>query len=173
MTQLSFLDTLFPPTPTFEPIRVISLHEPYAWAMREGHKSNETRTWPVHFRGVVAIHAAKEPFRPSNYRTSFLDLLDRCHFTPEQLLYRHIVAIGELVDCVRAEDIRDTLTATERGFGDYSDGRWIHVYRNVQPLLRPTFALGGQRWWWWTPTNADQLEFRDMIVTRAAGYGSV
>lgn len=40
-------------------IKALTLTEPWASLVATGHKKFETRGWQTHYRGVVAIHAAK------------------------------------------------------------------------------------------------------------------
>jgi ASCH domain len=39
-------------------VRVLSIQQPWAWAIVEGHKRVENRTWTTPYRGPVLIHAA-------------------------------------------------------------------------------------------------------------------
>ncbi|MEI6078297.1 MAG: ASCH domain-containing protein [Verrucomicrobiota bacterium] len=40
-------------------MKAISLRQPWAWLIIEGHKPIENRTWETKFRGDIQIHAAK------------------------------------------------------------------------------------------------------------------
>jgi ASCH domain len=38
----------------------ISILQPYAWLIVNGHKDIENRGWPTRFRGRILIHAGKK-----------------------------------------------------------------------------------------------------------------
>lgn len=40
-------------------MKAISIRQPWAWLIVQGHKNVENRQWPTRFRGQVLIHAAK------------------------------------------------------------------------------------------------------------------
>lgn len=119
-------------------MKILSLWQPWATFMAIGHKRNETRSWPTSYRGLLAIHAAKN--------TSALedadDILSEAGFDMEgrttvggtKWPLGKIVAVVRLVDCVRTEDIRDRLTKCERAMGDYSDGRFAWVTEDLKKL---------------------------------------
>ena len=39
-------------------MQVLSVRQPWAWAIARGHKAVENRTWDTTYRGVLAIHAS-------------------------------------------------------------------------------------------------------------------
>lgn len=41
------------------PIKALSIRQPWAWLIVNGHKDIENRTWVTRLRGSVLIHAAK------------------------------------------------------------------------------------------------------------------
>jgi hypothetical protein len=41
-------------------VKVLSVRQPWAWALIHGAKDVENRTWPTKHRGLVAIHAGKQ-----------------------------------------------------------------------------------------------------------------
>lgn len=40
-------------------MKALSIRQPWAWLIVNGHKHIENRTWPTRFRGPVLIHASK------------------------------------------------------------------------------------------------------------------
>ena len=40
--------------------RALSIQQPWAWLISNGHKDVENRNWPTKFRGAVLIHAGKK-----------------------------------------------------------------------------------------------------------------
>jgi hypothetical protein len=40
-------------------MKAISIRQPWAWLIVQGHKTIENRSWPTRLRGPVLIHASK------------------------------------------------------------------------------------------------------------------
>ena len=45
-------------------MKSISLHQPWASMIADGHKTIETRTWPTNYRGDLLICSTKKPVIP-------------------------------------------------------------------------------------------------------------
>lgn len=58
-----------------------------------------------------------------------------------------VIGTVELCGCVPVESIRDKISATERAFGDYSNGRWAWELKSPFVLSKPQPAKGKQGWW--------------------------
>jgi hypothetical protein len=108
--------------------KALCVEQPWAWAIIEGLKDVENRTWPTHHRGPLLIHAGLK------------DDLDGWHFLdqhgfalPVDPPSGGIIGVVDVVDCVR----------------DYPSiwapkGCWHWLLENPQPLpFRP--YTGGQR----------------------------
>jgi len=141
--------------------------------MAIGEKSIETRPWSTPYRGLVAIHAAKN--------LGSIDLVDEEPFSSalirrgyptykrygEQFVKKHalefgaIVAVGELADCVqigRADQSRiEDSSPDEYAFGNYEIGRFGWVFRNVRRLATPIPYRGQQGLWTLEPAIVDQI----------------
>jgi hypothetical protein len=112
--------------------------------MALGLKLNETRSWSTPYRGPLAIHAAKtrEVLNDEDYVD---DLLGNAGVIgPEETAVRStdwplgkIVAVVTLVDCVPTEEIRDGLSVRERAFGNYSDGRFAWITKDLRRIPNP------------------------------------
>lgn len=109
-------------------MKAISLWQPWATAMALGEKKIETRGWYTGHRGWLAIHAAKRWTREEKEIAE--DYLPEG--TPIPL--GAVVAVGKLIDCVRTEIIRDTLTPVERSWGSFTDGRFGWVFSEILPI---------------------------------------
>lgn len=128
----------------------LSLIEPWASLMVLGHKLIETRKWaPRQYKGAVAIHASlsKECTKPAYVA----DLCARAGlgpiFAPDYAWpYGKIVAAGELVSCVRTEEI-NVLTPQERALGDYTPGRRAWGFRDFWRLPEPIHCRGARSLW--------------------------
>ena len=123
-------------------IKVVSLWQPWAEAMRRKWKKNETRSWWCGHRGWLAIHAAKKKFNPNDYEPEFAHAVRSLDIWPDRLTYGAIVCIVWMTGCQRTEAIRQSLVqegvievdlnhptegrfvGTELFWGDYSDKRY-------------------------------------------------
>lgn len=136
-------------------MKAISLWQPWATAIAVGVKTIETRGWWTAHRGVLAIHAAKT--NTSELREFWdrkqCDALRAAGYAEFNALpFGAIVATCRLAECLRTRDI-DDLTLQERGWGDYSPGRYGWVLKDVVWLKTPVPARGAQQLWDWNDGN--------------------
>ena len=109
-------------------MKALSLTQPWATLVATGAKCVETRSWSTRYRGPLAIHAAKR-FPPSaRFFASTEHTLGRL---PRPVPLGAIIAIVDLVDVGRAEEVTLTISALERMYGDYSWGRYAWMLSNV------------------------------------------
>ncbi|BEP34282.1 hypothetical protein GmRootV59_12560 [Variovorax sp. V59] len=45
--------------PALAPMKALSIRQPWAWLIVNGHKDVENRTWSTRFRGEFLVHASK------------------------------------------------------------------------------------------------------------------
>lgn len=120
-------------------MKAISLWQPWATAMWIGIKQNETRSWPIAYRGDLVICAAKRP----------MDVVAR-----EMAEYIRQVAGPQVfqlgvalcvVEVVAVHHITETpRDNVEAALGDYSPGRFAWVTRNLRRLKKPIPVIGRQ-----------------------------
>jgi hypothetical protein len=81
-------------------MKALSIRQPYAWLIVNGHKDIENRTWPTNFRGRVLIHAgvtypkrdyADDAVAHRRYYGSYPERED---------MIGGIVGVATIVDCV-------------------------------------------------------------------------
>jgi hypothetical protein len=96
-------------------------------------KRIENRTWGTNYRGLVLIHAGKS--------RDWLDPDDEEEFPT--MVFGAVVAIANLVDCVRVEHLPDHLKANEHAHGPYC---WL--LDDVRPLATPIPWRGAQGLWY-------------------------
>lgn len=130
-------------------MKALSIMQPWAWLIVNGHKEIENRNWRCHYRGPILIHAGKKLDRDA-----FADLNEFRHPVhggdlppPIDPPFRYdlggIVGEAEIVDCV------------ERSDDPWFVGRFGIVLRNAKPLpfspckgalgfFVPTFEEAGQ-----------------------------
>ena len=78
-------------------MRALTVCQPWAWAIVDGRKSVENRTWRTDYRGPLAIHAGLS--------RAHLDAMesypDLSRWDDDDLVFGAIIGVVELVDCVR------------------------------------------------------------------------
>lgn len=83
-------------------MKALTILQPYAHLIRDRHKRVENRTWPTRYRGLIYIHAGKS--------RSMLDIENGMDVETEielsAMAFGAVVAIAELVDCLRIEEIQ-------------------------------------------------------------------
>lgn len=124
----------------------ISLWEPWASAIAHGFKQIETRAHRTNHRGPLAICAAR-----TKLHAGFIHEPAVCGFfqqvgivIPDHLAFGCIVAVANVVDCRRTEDLRSDLSRHEIHFGNYAAGRWGWILADVRRLKKPIPFRGNQ-----------------------------
>ena len=124
-------------------MKALSIMQPWAWLIVNGHKAIENRTWRCHYRGPILIHAGKKVDSDAHD-----DLTNRIHpVTGERQGFPEapigfferggIVGEAEIVDCI------------ERSDDPWFVGPFGIVLRNARPLpFRPCKGMLG----FFTPT---------------------
>lgn len=148
-------------------MKALTIRQPWAWAIAEGHKRIETRSRRTHFRGEIAIHAAKRwDWEVEPYVFAALIQL-RIPPTTTDAGYKalstmrqtagHVVATAELVDCFEITG-EEELSSTELELGDFTPGRFGWKLANVRPVS-PTYAATGKLGFWeWEDPRAKCVE---------------
>lgn len=130
----------------------ISLHQPWASLVAHGLKQYETRSWPIHYRGPLAIHATKR--KPTLYPDSQMHLIraviDMGFRTLGALPYGCVVCTVEVTDCLITDHAIKQLSPQEISFGNYAPGRFAWRLDNLQSIPNVP-AVGHQGLWHWEP----------------------
>lgn len=106
-------------------MKALSIQQPWAWLIVNGHKDIENRTWRHAYRGPVLIHAGLKHDKDA---AEFIVEDVGFRFLPKAEFMDHggIVGIAEIVDCV-------TDHASPWFFGPFG-----FVIQNARPLpFRP------------------------------------
>jgi hypothetical protein len=110
------------------PRLALSIRQPWAWLIVNGHKDIENRDWPTKFRGLVCIHAgqkveieAAHAVQSCIHPVTSEDVLWD-HFVPTGKGTGGIVGVAEIVDCVEASD------------SPWFVGRYGFVLANARPV---------------------------------------
>ena len=119
-------------------MKAISIKQPWAWAIAEGHKTIETRTWSTNYRGELLIVSSKKPdkdmlfFLPDAW-VNWIGV----NVTNDMLLYGQALCIADLVDChpMKPEEADKALCSI------YTDAQsW--VFENIRKI--DPFPVKGQ-----------------------------
>lgn len=82
--------------------RMLSVRQPWAWAIVEGLKGEENRTWSTNYRGPLVIHAGKQPYE--DYSGALNDIELKSGIVPphrDALAFGAIVGIAYVIGCDR------------------------------------------------------------------------
>lgn len=127
-------------------MKALTLTQPWATLVATGAKKIETRSWSTKYRGELAIHAAKGFPKAARDFAMTERTLGR---VPSRLPLGAVLAIVRLVD-VRATFMFDgEISALERLYGDYSEGRYGWVLELVETFDEPIPAKGALGLWEW------------------------
>lgn len=109
-------------------MKCLSIRQPWAWLIVNGHKDIENRTRKTNFRGTILIHAALQPYSKGYlYDRLEADIFAKHHvlLPPNSQAYQRtggIVGIAEIVDCVTTSS------------SPWFDGPFGYVIANAEPL---------------------------------------
>lgn len=109
-------------------MKALSVRQPWAWLIVNGHKDIENRTWRTDYRGPVLIHASKTYDDSIQGEHEVLNGVD----VPESQSFDFggIVGVAEIVDCVSASP------------SPWFSGPFGFVVKNGRPL--PFMQIRGQ-----------------------------
>lgn len=148
------------------PLRVLSLHNPWACLMACGAKLTETRGWgdKISYRGDVAIHASKGIDAEEKELCTLPPFADELVKGGWKTL-RDVIATGGHVVCV--VEVYDIVLMTEEmcravekespldfAFGAWSPGRYAWRTRNLRRLDKPVELRGLQGLYTWPEGRA-------------------
>lgn len=135
--------------------KCLTVWEPYASLIAKSIKKIETRSWTTKYRGDIAIHAAK--------RDPVASKLIQKYALHDSMNRGEVVCIAMLYDVWPVEMIRSKLTEEEIELGDFSDGRYAFMLKNIRPVV-PTRARGQQGFWHWKPKAIKYATNFDLVA---------
>jgi activating signal cointegrator 1 len=123
-------------------MKALTILQPWAEMIARGVKRVENRTWRTKYRGPLAIHAGKSLAWMENEDPATWPGRYGVEMPPaDELTFGAIIAIAELVDCVRVED----LPADLRGHL-FAAGPWCWVLDGAR-RIEPVPCKGSQLVW--------------------------
>ncbi len=140
-----------------EAMRALSIQQPWAWAIAHGKKPVENRSWPVTYRGLLAIHASKKPDEDamaliaSRDRNSPLVKAVAWHtrlWTPPEYAYGAVVALVEVTGCHHSQDRKCFSARTGGMCSPWAVHGQFHIeLAGVRPLSEPVPCRGALKLW--------------------------
>jgi hypothetical protein len=104
-------------------MKALSIRQPYAWLIVQGHKDVENRTWPTRYRGPILIHASQALYPDYDGILRRVREQFGIEIPPgDQVERGGVIGRAEIVDCV-------TQSQSPWFWGPYG-----FVLRNAAPL---------------------------------------
>lgn len=147
-------------------MKVLSLTEPFATLILNGSKCVETRGWKTSYRGELYIHASLTNISKKDLDDKKLMSLVKNN----RLNFGYIICKCELVDCVYmtkeyVEEMKNN-NFQEYICGEYSEGRYAWILKNVIPLEDPIKAKGQLNIW----NYYNEFEIMDLMQNIEYGW---
>ena len=155
-------------------MKAITLHQPFASLIVEGHKHAETRSWAAPSSLVgrrIAIHAAKRPalgyedgvraitenIMTDTYGQGWMEKIPRGAVVGTAILSAVVQVEEQHYDVNTGETTADcrpvlpgpNISVAVDSFGDFSVGRYLWLLKNVIAFSQPVAAKGAQGFWNW------------------------
>jgi len=122
------------------PAKALSIQQPWAWLIVNGHKDIENRDWITRFRGFVCIHAGKKIDKDCAWELAagrHPVSGERIEAPSPLLFYPYpvddqrggIVGVAEIVDC-----IPNATTQWKPEYREWFVGKYGFVIRNARPV---------------------------------------
>lgn len=128
-------------------MKAITLWQPWASLWLTTAKVHETRPWQTHYRGELAVHAARRPVAwhlPDGLHALCIDYLGP-HYV-ETLPRGAIIGVIQLIDCYSSND-HGPVDRQDRICGNFSDNRYLWKRGQFVKLAKPLAAKGRQGLW--------------------------
>ena len=85
-------------------MRLLTIHQPWAWLIVSGHKRYENRNWSTSYRGPILVHAGKS----SDSLSAGQRLCNSLGIElPARMDFGSIVGMVEMTDCTTHDGIDD------------------------------------------------------------------
>ena len=136
-------------------MKALTIRQPYASLIAIGEKHIETRSWNTAYRGELAIHSSKKFLKYELDLCSekpFIDCLAKHNLSVENLPLGEVIAICDLIDVIPTDKfIRSNwpylIFANELKFGNFTEGRYAWIIKNVKMLEKPISISGKLGLW--------------------------
>ncbi len=149
-----------------EPIKAISLWQPFAWLVARGLKRDETRHWSTDYRGPIAIHAAKRLDMAG--APEHLCIAAGGRQWRDRLSLGAVVAVATLTEVCPAPWAAERATRANLAAGNFTVGRFAWRLSDIRPLKAPVPLTGRQGLFNWTPAAPLETLMADPVDHYAA-----
>lgn len=109
--------------------RCLSVRQPWAWLIVNGHKPIENRDWSTKVRGTIGVHAGQK-FDRDGYEWVRREFPDIPMPEPEEFERGGIVGRADITDCIDG----DTAVGALWRICPWFSGRYGFVLEAAQPL---------------------------------------
>lgn len=110
-----------------EPLRALSVRQPWAGLLVYGLKTIETRTWATMFRGVFLIHASGQVDRHArSIMKGGRDVLAYCDMNLQR---GAVIGVARIHDCIEMLPEHEKFSCCK-----YSNGLFSHVVADAFPV---------------------------------------
>lgn len=139
-------------------LRAMTIRQPWAQAVANGHKTVENRSRTHTYRGEIAIHSGKVPDLAGDTDPRILRL-----WGPDPRVgapVGAILAVADLVDCHEASPSCTAGGSRCHPWGDLSYGvrtAWHYVLDEVHRLDTPVHCRGALQIGWTVPSDCEAL----------------
>lgn len=116
-------------------VRILSIRQPYVWAILAGHKRVENRSWSTPYRGPVLLHAS---LRLDQEGAHWMQADMRLR-VPAELPVGGVIGVCTLVDVIEEDK--------GRRFGPWFCGPYGWVLRDPVALREPVGLAGKLKLW--------------------------
>ena len=130
-------------------MKVLSIKEPFASLIKEGHKKIETRSFKTSYRGEIYVHASIKKVT-DNYEDNKVlnELMKNLNYN-----YGNIICKANLVDCKLMdekflEEIKNN--SQEKSLGIYKLGRYAWILEDIE-IIDSIPAKGNLNIWNYYP----------------------
>ena len=145
--------------------KALTLHQPWGSLVVDGHKMEETRSWPLpsFMQGQwLAIHAGKKvvpperaphglwyPFHDTEGPLPTGAVLGLAKVDDIVQVYspEHYKGVGELYVRCRSRISGRKFDVQSNAYGDFGMGRWLYLFSDVVKLDNPIPCRGRQMLW--------------------------
>jgi hypothetical protein len=117
-------------------MRALSYWQPWASLIYDLRKTIETRHWEMLYRGPLAVHAAQKVDR---------NACEEFGYNWRTIPRGAVLCIVNVKGCVRFPHP----LATPDPYGDFTEGRFGHLYEMLEKFAEPIPAKGHQGVWNW------------------------
>lgn len=128
-------------------IKALSLWQPWASLIADGHKKFETRSWGTNYRGDILICCSQKDTKQLREHAKLIDQfwgLGKNYTEYSFALCGKGIAIATLTDCIKmTPEFINQQTEKEKDLGDWSVGRYAWQFSNVRRIT-PILVKGKQ-----------------------------